>query len=231
MTNKKKIVSRILLVIVALTLISFCFIGTTLARYTSENSGSASTGVAKWAVAFTGGATETEGEPQTASFGNLSPAQEAYTGTQRTNSTGGKKIAEIANTGAVDAYITLTVGGETLTGPSSYSDPTADEVKALFDIKLYYATSDLDDFVESPSSEGSLTAITSGTQIGTALAAPSGKFYIYGEVIWAAADAESSGDQGAAADELDTWVGENVETVSYTITYKAVQGEQIPASA
>lgn len=228
MTNKKKIVSRILLVIVALTLISFCFIGTTLARYTSENSGSASTGVAKWAVAFTGGATETEGEPQTASFGNLSPAQEAYTGTQRTNSTGGKKIAEIANTGAVDAYITLTVGEETLS-PGSYSDPTEDEVKALFDIKLYYATSDLDDFVESPSSEGSLTAITSGTQIGTALAAPSGKFYIYGEVIWSSADAESSGDKGEAADALDTWVGENVTSVSYEISYTAVQASEQPA--
>lgn len=230
MTNKKKIVSRILLVIVALTLISFCFIGTTLARYTSENSGTASTGVAKWAVAFTtGDATEAEGEPQTASFGNLSPAQEAYTGTQRTNSTGVKKIAEIANTGAVDAYITLTVGEETLTGPSSYSDPTADEVKALFDIKLYYATSDLSDSVESPSSDGSLKAITSGTQIGTALAATSGTFYIYGEVIWSSADAESSGDKGAAADELDTWVGENVTSVSYEISYTAVQASEQPA--
>ena len=229
MTNKKKIVSRILLVIVALTLISFCFIGTTLARYTSENSGSASTGVAKWAVAFTGDATETEGEPQTASFGNLSPAQEAYTGTQRTNSTGVKKIAEIANTGAVDAYITLTVGEETLTGPSSYSDPTADEVKALFDIKLYYATSNLGDSVESPSSDGSLKAITSGTQIGTALAATSGTFYIYGEVIWSSADAESSGDKGAAADELDTWVRKNVTSVSYEISYTAVQASEQPA--
>ncbi len=229
MTNKKKIVSRILLVIVALTLISFCFIGTTLARYTSENSGAASTSVAKWAVAFTGDATETEGRPQTATFGNLSPSMDKYTDTPRTNSTGGQKIAVISNTGAVDAYITLTVGDETLDGPGSYTDPTEDEVKALFDIKLYYSATDLGESVETDSN-GSLTAIISGTQISNVLTATSGTFYIYGEVIWSSADDGSASDKGAAADELDTWVGENVTSVSYEISYTAVQASEQPTA-
>lgn len=55
MTNKKSIVSKLLLGLVLLTLISCCFLGSTFARYTSGGSGSASTGIANWSIDITGG--------------------------------------------------------------------------------------------------------------------------------------------------------------------------------
>lgn len=233
MTNKKKIVSRILLVIVALTLISFCFIGTTLARYTSENSGTASTGVAKWDVTITPSA------DAPAVFGDLTPSMAEYEeGETRSNPTGRKQVATLQNSGEVDAEVMLTAGTAVIkgaldadltygtglvldeSGSFGKTAPTAADVARLFSVKLFYGTSD----TASEAAE-----INSGAEFTLATGA---KVYIFAEVTWTSAGSDYYSTQTAQySDKLDTWVGENVETVSYTITYKAVQGEQIPASA
>ena len=234
MTNKKKIVSRILLVIVALTLISFCFIGTTLARYTSENSGSATTGVAKWDV------TITPSDDAPAVFGDLTPSMAEYEeGETRSNPTGRKQVATLHNSGEVDAEVTLTAGTAVIknasdedptygtglvldeSGSFGESAPTAADVARLFSVKLFYGTSPTASDAAEINSGAEFTLATGGAPV-----------YIFAEVTWTSAGSDYYSTQTAQySDKLDTWVGENVETVSYTITYTAVQGEQIPASA
>ena len=233
MTNKKKIVSRILLVIVALTLISFCFIGTTLARYTSENSGTASTDVAKWDV------TITPSDDAAAVFGDLTPSMAEYEeGETRSNPTGRKKVATLHNSGEVDAEVMLTAGTAVIknasdedptygtglvldeSGSFGESAPTAADVTRLFSVKLFYGTSATASEAAEINSGAEFTLATDDT------------VYIFAEVTWTSAGSDYYSTQTAQySDKLDTWVGENVETVSYTITYTAVQGEQISASA
>lgn len=233
MTNKKKIVSRILLVIVALTLISFCFIGTTLARYTSENSSTASTDVAKWDV------TITPSDDAAVVFGDLTPSMAEYEeGETRSNPTVRKQVATLKNSGEVDAEVMLTAGTAVIKGASDAdptygtglvldesgsfgeSAPTAADVARLFSVKLFYGTS---------TTASDATEINSGAEFTLATSAT---VYIFAEVTWTSAGSDYYSTQTAQySDKLDTWVGENVETVSYTITYTAVQGEQISASA
>ena len=56
MTQRKSIGAKLFIALIALTLISCCFLGSTFARYTSGGKGSASTGVAKWSIDVTGAA-------------------------------------------------------------------------------------------------------------------------------------------------------------------------------
>ena len=108
MTQKKSIASKLLLAAIALTLISFCFLGSTFARYTSSSSGSASLNVAKWEV------THDFKEETDAVFGSLSPNKGEYEGgnsyveaNKREKSTGKVLVAIITNSGDVDALVTV----------------------------------------------------------------------------------------------------------------------------
>ena len=104
MTKRKSVVSKILLLVVLLTLVSCCFLGSTFARYTTGGEGSGKLEVAKWDVTITGDATGgTE-----LSFNKLSPAKEAYESTPRTHSTGRIAIATITNKSDVKAEVTFT---------------------------------------------------------------------------------------------------------------------------
>ena len=52
-SDKKRILTRVLIVIAALTLLSCCFLGSTFARYVTSAGGSGTVGVAKWDVSGT----------------------------------------------------------------------------------------------------------------------------------------------------------------------------------
>lgn len=221
MTKRKSIVSKLLLLMVILTLISCCFLGNTFARYISKGSGSASITVAKWDV-------KNNEEDVTLTFDKLSPNKDPYTSSPRTNSTGKIKVAELVNGGDVDANVTFTFDGPaaiTYAGGGSFGEANngenenkpADEAKvqALFSIKLYYSTTN---------GAESATEITSGETIS--LAKKTGVAYVYAEVIWSSDDKTSGSDAGRAADQLDTWVGMNVTNVSFELSYKAEQATQ-----
>lgn len=227
MTKKKSIATKLLIALAALTLISCCFLGSTFARYTSGGSGTATTSVAKWDVSLANAGSLTP------TFEDLSPAQERYTpGTPRTNSTGKVKVAALSNTGDVNALVTFTFdatatitysGGDfASTDEGGENKPDAEsDVQGLFSIKLYYSTG-----------EDSAAAATNAMESGKTkvpLAAGSGNVYVYAEVIWKSNDAESDSDQCEAADKLDTWVGENVESISFKISYIAEQNSEKPA--
>lgn len=99
-SDKKRILTRVLIVIAALTLLSCCFLGSTFARYVTNADGSGTVGVAKWDVSVT---PYNNGEY---TFTKLSPDKDGTnTGT---HSTGKVTILTVTNNGDVDAEVTWT---------------------------------------------------------------------------------------------------------------------------
>lgn len=239
MTKRKSVVSKILLLVVLLTLVSCCFLGSTFARYTSGGKGSATLNVAKWAIDIKGGAAE--GSTEVSFTDQLSPSSEAYSESPRTNQSGKVLVATVENTGDVDATVSLTVGPEiifkgadgkvvgaeddastTVFGQNGVATvdgtPTEAEVKEVFSIKLYYG--------KTEGAEHATNDLASGR--GTAdVPADGGKIYIYAQVTWTS---DSATITGATADIRDTWIGENITAVGYSLSYKAVQKTQIPVA-
>lgn len=227
MTKRKSIVSKVLLAIVALTLISCCFLGSTFARYTSGGTGSAGTSVALWDVTL-----NTSGQTDITAT-KLSPSIDNYVGgeSKRTHSTGKILVATLTNNGDVNASVTITVGAETVTllGGKSYdttgygnnagaltgSGASQWQVENLFSIKLYQ------DETETWSNGGEITgAISLGAKSGETATT----VYIFAEITWTSSDDL----QEVTSDAIDTWAGENVEKVEYTISYTAVQSSEQP---
>lgn len=231
MTKRKSIVSKVLLAIVALTLISCCFLGSTFARYTSGGKGSAGTSVALWDVTL-----DTDGQTSITET-KLSPSMSAIgEGTldgsrNRINTTGKILVATLTNGGDVDASVTITVGDETIalrdsvpydeTG-YSLSDSTLsgngasqEQVENLFSIKLYQAKT------ETWSNGGEITgAISLGAKSGETATT----VYIFAEITWTSTDSQGV----LVSDAIDTWAGQNVASVSYAISYTAVQSSEQP---
>ena len=213
MTQKRKLVSKLFVAVVVLTLVSCCFLASTFARYTSGGSGTGTVEVATWKV--TG-----EGAGQiNAQFKQLSPSMDEYVDTPRTHSTAPVLVATISNTGDVDALVTLTTGASTITAPAGgWENPyTESEIEGLFTIKLY--TSDTDGAADSVAG---LTAYDEALNVP----ATNGTLYVYAVVTWTSDDDTVKGEP---ADARDTWVSENVTGVSFDISYTAVQNSELPA--
>ena len=219
MTQKRKLVSKLFVAVVVLTLVSCCFLASTFARYTSGGSGTGTVNVATWKI--TGKGTGDAGEIN-ATFNKLSPSKAAYVGTDRTHSTAPVLVATISNTGDVDALVTLTTGASTITKPDgNWGEYSESEIEGLFTIKLYTSTEE-----EVSPAVGDLTAFTAAINVP----ATSGTLYVYAVVTWSSDAGKTAPDpDGAYADARDTWVGENVTGVSFDISYTAVQNSQIPA--
>lgn len=216
MTQKRKLVSKLFVAVVVLTLVSCCFLASTFARYTSGGSGTGTVNVATWKI--TGKGTGDAGEIN-ATFNKLSPSKAAYVDTPRTHSTAPVLVATISNTGDVDALVTLTTGASTITAPAGgWENPyTESEIEGLFTIKLY--TSDTDGAADSVAG---LNAYT----VALNVPATNGTLYVYAVVTWSS---DVGGKTGTDADTRDTWVGENVTGVSFDISYTAVQNSELPA--
>ena len=195
-TEKRRVVTRLCIALVVLTLLSCCFLGSTFAKYVTGGSGNATVGIAKWDVAVT-----PAGSGNVA-FGKLSPSV-----TENTHSTGYIVVAEITNSGDVDAEVTiakndlptaqLADGAESDGGYNTYYSD--DQVEAMFAIKF--------------------VADDSGTALADTFTVPAGGSQkIYAQVTWT-----------TVSDPQDTWYGEWMESVSWTISYTATQSTQIPA--
>ena len=203
-SDKKRILTRVLIVIAALTLLSCCFLGSTFARYVTSESGSGNVGVALWKITITGSGTGTS----PVSFSDLSP--DADTGGKgATHATGYYKIAEIKNEGEVNASITFSASeepsstliagvNESTEGYNTYY--SAANTKAMFSIAFY--------------SDDSGTALSSGYTL-----AAGSTLNIYARVTWTTID-----------DDTDTWYGEHVDTVSWALSYTATQNSELPTA-
>ena len=217
MTQKRKLVSKLFVAVVVLTLVSCCFLASTFARYTSGGSGTGTVNVATWKI--TGKGTGDAGEIN-ATFNKLSPSKAAYDNTPRTHSTAPVLVATISNTGDVDALVTLTTGASTITEPDGGWEGkpyTKDAIEGLFTIALYTSTTD-----------GAADSVAGLTAYDEALNVPAtnGTLYVYAVVTWTSDDDTVKGEP---ADTRDTWVGENVTGVSFDISYTAVQNSELPA--
>lgn len=223
MTKRKSVVSKILLLLIVLTLISCCFLGSTFARYVSNGSGKASMSVAKWSISD--GINEAGVE-----FGDLSPAMEEYDESNpRTNKSTRVLVATIKNDGDVDALVTLsTAKGDPFLGDTElkYSDsdvdpdstaPTQAQAEEVFSIALYYSADNTpgDATPYSDDDDGEIEVAVGAT------------IFVFADVTWTSDFI--GGLTGDAADARDTWLGENVTTVNYVVSYTAVQNSKLPA--
>lgn len=202
-TEKKRTLSRLLVVLAALALLSFCFLGTTFGRYTTGATGSGSVGVALWDIEISGNAVGTNTFTLAE---NLSPdADQGGAGT--TNSTGYILIATIKNNGEVNASVTFEAGANptaTLnTGVTAETDGyntyfSQANTNSMFSIAFF--------------ADDSGTALSSGFTL-----AAGATQNIYARVTWTTID-----------DLTDTWYGMNVASISWGLTYTAVQNSELP---
>ena len=221
-SDKKRILTRVLIVIAALTLLSCCFLGSTFAKYVTDETGSAQVGVAKWDIDV-----ETAGSTNvTVNSNKLSPDdteydQATHASKPRSHTSDKFLVAIVTNNSDVKATITVSAGDtatcnvmEGAEDQDGYEDKSTDAAKC-FSIKFYKSdTNDADAATEVLVSE-TLNAKT---------ADPADAIYIFAEVTWTSQDATGNGDT------LDTWIGQYVTSVSWTLTYKAVQASEVPAT-
>lgn len=236
-SDKKRILTRVLIVIAALTLLSCCFLGSTFARYVTNASGSASVGVAKWDIDVSNA---TNGTVKEVAFGELSPSMAAWeNGKTRVNHCGGTQAATtISNKGEVDAAVTITLGTDpTFKGADGTSvnklfnidgivngagQPSLAEAKETiiiqFAVMTFDTPEDSDWFNYSQSKTVTLKPWESCT--------------VYVRALWMSKDGEGANDEGVPyADLIDTWLGENVASVSVDLVLSAVQASERPTSA
>lgn len=219
MTKRKSVVSKLLLLVALMTIVSCCFLGSTFARYISTGTGTATIQVAKWAinVGDTGSGA--------AKFAKLSPLAAPYEGTVRANPSGKILVASMSNGGDVDALVKFTMGEVNVTSDAEYGTqgvatdgiPTADEVKEVFSVKFYYALTKSADAATNEIPAGGVTLNAAG---GTTT-----KIFIFAEATWTSDTETITGDD---ADLRDTYIGQYVANVVCSYTWEAVQSTDLP---
>ena len=214
MTQKRKLVSKLFVAVVVLTLVSCCFLASTFARYTSGGNGTGTVEVATWKI--TG-----EGAGQiNAQFNQLAPSKDEYVSTTRKNSTAPLLVATITYEIDVNGILKLTASEETITKTAeNWGTYDEEEIKGLFDIQLYLSDA-------KASNVESLAGKEVASDAETPVTAGSGTYYVYAVVTWTSDDKTVTGED---ADARDTWVSENVTGVSFDISYTAVQNSELPA--
>ena len=198
-TEKKRILSKVLIVLAALTLLSCCFMGSTFAKYVTNGSGSASMTIADWDVAIVN---EQQGK---VTITDLSPDVDGAS-----HSTRWIKVAAISNSGDVSADVTVSVSK--LTVGSAVFEEGADEderwIQYVSDTQLQTV------FTVAFASDANGTEITDNKFT----LAPSGSQDIYMQVTWT-----------TQSDAQDTFFGEYLDSLTWTISYSAVQSSELPA--
>ena len=199
-SDKKRILTRVLIVIAALTLLSCCFLGSTFARYVTKASGSGTVSIAKWDVAVTpyaGG---------NISFNKLSPDDaQANTGT---NSTGWVQVAAINNSGDVDALVEISCSKLTVSDATFATGATSDARYAQ-----YVSDDELNKvFSISYASDAQGTALTPSFTLDVGQSKN-----IYAKVTWT-----------TQSDAQDTFFGEYLQSIQYHLSYTATQNSELP---
>ena len=219
MTKRKSVVSKLLLLVALMTIVSCCFLGSTFARYISTGTGTATIPVAKWSIKVgdTGSGA--------AQFAKLSPLAAPYEeGTVRANTSGKIFVAYMSNGGDVDALVEFTMGEVNVTSDAPFGTqgvatdgiPTEDEVKEVFSVKFYYATTN---------DAAAATEIPAGGVTLNAAGGKTTKIFIFAEATWTSDTKTITGNQ---ADLRDTYIGEHIANVVCSYTWEAVQSTDLP---
>ena len=147
-------------------------------------------------------------------------------GNQRVHKTAKQLVATITNNSEVNATVTINVADliadDIVYLGSVTENNLLDEVNSVLEIKLYYSTTSLDP-ANASAEWTEETSVNLGVKDNKSV-------YIFAEVVWTTDDTNSKVDNGALADELDTIIAENVSSVSWTISYTAVQGSELPTT-
>lgn len=225
-TKKRGIGKTLFIALVALTLISCCFLGSTFARYTTGDSGSATANIAKWDVSFGAGSTEVE-------FTALSPSHTGWSEDAEDVANASERVlvATITNKGDVDAQVTIDIAATTITYNSgTWEILSTDAVKSginaesdildVVDIDFFYSTT-------SATPGDATSSLTDGAQFS--LAKTDGVLYIFAQATWTTAYGSST-TNGGNEDVKDTWIGKNVASIAADIEFTAVQGETISST-
>ena len=235
MTKKKNIASKLVLVLFVLTLISCCLLGSTFARYVSSGSASASIGIAKWDVSGLS-------DSMNISVDKISPAEEEAAAenatTPRKNvAVAATALATITNKSDVEADVTVTLSGYSVNmiGDAVFSDADVgwkiakkpSQAEFMDTVQLQFGTSanaqtQPTTWSTVDNKETSFTVYSDTLGIGSTNAT---QIAIWYRVIWESQDNNTNVDD---ADKFDTWIGENVESISATLSFSAVQGSERP---
>lgn len=205
-SDKKRILTRVLIVIAALTLLSCCFLGSTFAKYVTTASGSGKVEIANWDVSITPNASGSY------TFENLSPDKDGTN--SGTHSTGWVQVATISNSGEVNADVTITGVGDVTTGMVALIDSKKTEAEGSDNYSDYFSDTNLSKTFKIELSDNNSTANLNST---FTLEAGSGSKTIYARVTWT-----------TTSDAMDTWYGTYLESITVTIGYSAVQAEESP---
>ena len=247
MKQKSRIASKLFAVLVVLTLISCCFLGTTFARYTSRQSGAASVDVANWDITVND--TSMDENTFAFNFGQISPDKTDYatwsSGDKTSKPTNtiaptGTGSVVIKNAGEVDATVTITIGeiqflneeGTAVTfdstgyeweeGKLTGSGASAEQVQEVLKLSVTLEDGPLtDDNKDANKYQYTLTAGQSETQSITITVS---------SLTWTTNYTDGDVSEGAVADAIDTWIGENIASVKITIDCVAVQASEYPTT-
>lgn len=231
-SDKKRILTRVLIVIAALTLLSCCFLGSTFAKYVTNADGSAQVNVAKWDLRMTAnGSTEVVVGGDDA---RLSPDVADFADGDRIHKHAGALAMTITNNGevAADVDVTFSVKGYQDTNGSWFANwstsgikngegvPSETEATTTLKIQVAVTTS-----LTLPAADASDWK-DYGTVSVNNVAAKGGVVYVYIRAVWDTMD-----DLGeATSDKIDTWLGENISAVVADISYSAVQASELPTT-
>lgn len=238
MKQKTRIASKLFAALVVLTLISCCFLGTTMARYTSAGTGTASVQVAAWNVSITGAGVQAGGVTFNATA--LSPDDRSYedaqkeTGnTARVHSTAIVEVATIRNNSEVSAEVKFT--------PDTSVTYAYGNVDGVTDFRTAVTNWYTLGKATNINNESMITGLIQITyyedQKGTNELEPGEMSFtlgldeaktIYASVSWVTDDTYSATDAGVKADDLDTFVGMYVTSASWNLSVSVVQASERP---
>ena len=241
--STSKVIVRSALILLLLTLISGCFLGSTFARYVSKGEGDLSAGVAKWDVSNT---LEGNGDA-TVSIDKFSPMQDIFTSTATPRkNTVDVTLLTITNDGELDAYVKVTIGGNVTLydgesqvinlgslsepaagGISNENAPTTAEIDQIFDLtSITYKIDNADVNLSTDEGYTDMYKLEKGKTLTVAAT-----------VTWTT-DLENEVPVQADGwpigivdtDLRDTWIGENVASVGWSYSWYAVQGSELPSN-
>lgn len=232
--SKKRIVPMLFALLVVLTLVSCCFLGSTFARYTSTGTGSASAEVAKWEIELNGDDI-TEGADEV-TLDKISPDDAAWAeGLDRVHVSEGVLVATIVNRSEVAADISISLSntpvfygtegnvfeGWNSEGGITAGGPSASYAEAYNTIRIQFAY----DLTGNGPDQDTTWYNYNATVTVRDIIPTDGAVYVYARVIWDTQD----GLGQVNSDKLDTYLGQNITSVSCEISYVAVQSSELPA--
>lgn len=214
MEKKRKLSTKIAALLLLLTVISCCFLGSTFAKYTSSTTGTATTGVALWKV---NGVSEngTTSNNYTITITNLSPDHDATYGSGNVANTTSTTEYTITNESEVDALISVAVGTITPTYVSGKDTGTIGttgvDVGVAF-AKVFTLSVTIDN--SQNDSLNQLPAKSSGSK----------SLKVQVSVSWNTLYGEYT---EAVADEIDTYFGMYLQEIELDFTITATQASTV----